>query len=93
MLASVKLQSGITPYFSCNTGVRQVCVLIPWLFSIQCLTVALSQKSPEREGKVFKSVWIVRISSLLFADDLVIISDTARGQHEQSKLQILEHFL
>ena len=72
---SVKLQEGRTPYFDTSVGLKQGCILSPILFSLyindlvdifddECRPVNLDQS---------------KISCLLYADDLVILSESATG--------------
>ena len=76
VLFSVKLQNKVTPFFKTSIGVKQGCVLSPTLFSLyindlvkifddNCHPITL------QSGK--------KISCLMYADDLVILSESASG--------------
>ncbi len=70
---AVKLSGHATPFFSHNRGVRQGCILSPLLFNlfINELAKLLKKENPDP----FLLPNGIRLSSLLYADDLVIISD------------------
>ena len=77
--AAVKLSNGITPFFNSTAGLRQGCNLSPPLFNIfvndifdifddlKCCPVKLNNKP---------------ITSLMYADDLLILSETEDGLKE-----------
>ena len=73
---AVKLSNGITPFYNSAAGLRQGCNLSPLLFNIfvndifddlRCCPVKLNNKP---------------ITSLMYADDLLILSETEDGLKE-----------
>ena len=82
VLACVHDKCCYTDYFSCPRGVKQGCLLSPLLFSffINELAVDLS-----RNGKhgVQLIPGAIEIFLLLFADDVILLSDTVAGLQNQ----------
>ena len=80
----VKLPHGITPSFESTVGVKQGCVLSPILFNLflsDLPDIFTHECDPVSLGNRF-------VSCLMFADDLVILSETPAGlQSALSKLQ------
>ena len=74
---AVKISGHRTPFFSYNRGVRQGCVLSPLLFNL------FINELPNLFEKANSDPFLLpngtRISSLLYADDLVILSRTKSG--------------
>ena len=83
LLYSVKTEHGLSPSFETKIGVKQGCILSPTLFSlylndlndffdISCDPIVIDT---------------TKISSLLYADDIVLLSNTAEGlQNALNKL-------
>ena len=71
----IKLPEGITDPFPSNVGVKQGCVLSPTLFNL--FIHDLPQIFDETCGPV--ELFDTQLNCLMYADDLVIISQTAKG--------------
>ena len=81
---SIKLSGGITPSFKTTIGVRQGCVLSPTLFKI------FINDLPDIFTEYCKPVSLGNdnLNCLMFADDLVLLSETPEGlQSALDKLQ------
>ena len=81
--------NNITPYFDCDSGVRQGCMISPLLFSFYVNELVEVMESGKVRG-IFTSQDAKDILMLLYADDLSILSDTIG--HLQRKLNILYIF-
>jgi hypothetical protein len=82
----IKLNAGLTEAFNDNIGVKQGCVLSPTLFKlfVSDLPKVFHEKCmPASLGKE-------NISCLMFADDVVIISETKEGLQES--LHCIAHY-
>lgn len=75
VLFSVKLQNGITDTFSSTIGVKQGCILSPTLFSIYMNDIVDIFDLPCDPADLNGT----RLSCLMYADDLVLISNSANG--------------
>ena len=84
--AAVKLEQGITPFFQSFTGVKQGCNLSPSLFNIFINDIPKlfsTSCDPVRLGDS-------NLNCLLYADDLVILSESKFGL--QKSLKVLESY-
>ena len=82
MVSCVKIGDRLTEFFDCPAGLRQGCTLSPMLFSLFINEIALSVEQPGMHG-IQLLPGLVEIFLLLFADDIVLISDTPRGLQNQ----------
>ena len=76
---------GVSSFFRCEVGVRQGCILSPILFSI------FINDFPQAFQEISKiSLMSKEINTLLFADDIVLFSESKIGLQKQ--LNILEKY-
>ena len=79
----VKSKSGLTYFFKYKRGVRQGCLLSPVLFSLFLNDL---QGYLLEGGANGITLWDIKIFSLLYADDLVLIAESeVKSMHEQVK--------
>ena len=74
-LSCVRTQHGLTEMFKCTRGTRQGCLLSPLLFSLYVAEIVTMLEEADCKG-LFLNADVPNITSLLFADDLVIFADT-----------------
>lgn len=79
------MKNQITPPFTSALGVKQGCVLSPLLFNLFLRDLPEALSSEECKAP---TLWNRPLSCLQFADDVVILSETAEGL--QSSLKNLE---
>ena len=87
VLACVRVNGRYSDYFECFNGVKQGCLLSPHLFSffINELAVELSKKGKHGVQIIPGTI---EIFLLLFADDVVLLSQTVKGL--QNQLNVLK---
>ena len=85
--ASVKIGKKYSPSFKTNIGVRQGCVLSPLLFNLFLADLQPLLDSCQDNVKIDENT---ELSCLLWADDILMFSETAEGL--QSKLNNLEKY-
>ena len=74
--------SRLTEFFDCPAGLRQGCILSPMLFSLFINEIASAVEQQGIHG-IQLLPGLVEIFLLLFADDIVLISDTPRVLQNQ----------
>ena len=80
----IALQNGLSDPFHDNIGVKQGCVLSPTLFRIFLTDMGDIFNSACQPAQLFDE----KISCLMFADDAVLISESAEGlQHALDKIK------
>lgn len=87
--ACVKVTGGLSEAFKCNIGTRQGCMLSPFLFSLYLNTLIETLIDKNCQG-VFINNTIPNLCTLLYADDLVMISDSIG--RVQSQINSLTQF-
>ena len=83
VLACVRDKCNYTEYFDCPRGVKQGCLLSPQMFAffINELAVEMSKKKGRHGIQLVPGA--VEIFLLLFADDMILLSDTVVGLQNQ----------
>ena len=87
VFACIKNHDEFSEFFECPIGLKQGCMLSPRLFTIFISEVSRVINSTCSSGIQFLSNLAI-IHHLFFADDIILVSDTAQGL--QQKLNILE---
>ena len=82
VVSCVRIGDRLTEFFDCPAGLRQGCILSPMLFSLFINEIASSVEQQGMHG-IQLLPGLVEIFLLLFADDIVLISDTPRGLQNQ----------
>jgi len=82
VVCSVRCENGVSEFFKCLNGVKQGCKCSPILFLIMVNSLALEIKDKGLHG-VQLMPNTEEIVTLLFADDIVLISDTVVGLQNQ----------
>jgi len=78
----VKCDGITTDFFSCQNGLKQGCKLSPFLFSLLMTSLANEIKDKGKHGVQLVANGI-DLFVLLFADDVVLLSDTVPGLQNQ----------
>ncbi|KAK6192594.1 hypothetical protein SNE40_004038 [Patella caerulea] len=87
--SKVRCNGDVTGEFLCQSGVKQGCILSPFLFGLFMNELALKLKLECKNG-VFVDQSIEDIFSLLFADDLSLVADSIGNL--QDRLNVLENY-
>ena len=85
VVSCVRRGDRLTEFFDCPAGLRQGCILSPMLFSLFINEIASSVEQQGMHG-IQLLPGLVEIFLLIFADDIVLISDTPRGLQNQLDL-------
>jgi hypothetical protein len=85
----VKTNEGLTDFFDCPMGVRQGCILSPMLFSLFINELDTVISSSCGRG-IQMTPDLLELFLLLFADDVVLFSDSVWGL--QNQLNILQEY-
>jgi hypothetical protein len=72
-------QLGYTDFFPIETGVRQGCILSPWLYSLFINDLTRLLKKQTGFGASIDAFGEHRLCVLLYADDIVLLSDDENG--------------
>ena len=83
VVSCVRIGDRLTEFFDCPAGLRQACILSPMLFSLFINEIAPSVEQQQGMHGIQLLPGLVEIFLLLFADDIVLISDTPRGLQNQ----------
>ena len=85
VVSCVRIGDKLPEFFDCPAGLRQGCTSSPMLFSLFINEIV---SSVEQQGMYAIQLLpgLVEIFLLLFADDIVLISDTPRGLQNQLDL-------
>ena len=87
LCSCVKTSEGLTEFFPCRIGTRQGCMLSPFLFVLY-LNLFIRDINAEFNNGIFVTETAGKIQLLLYADDIVCISDTVgRLQQQINKLE------
>ena len=87
LCSCVKTSEGLTEFFPCRIGTRQGCMLSPFLFVLY-LNLFIRDINAEFNNGIFVTETAGKIQLLLYADDIVSISDTVgRLQQQINKLE------
>ena len=86
--AAVRHEDELSDYFDCPTGLKQGCLLSPKLFSIFMTEISYALNNECDNGIQFLPNCKI-IFHLLFADDIILVSDSVEGlQHQINILQV-----
>jgi hypothetical protein len=82
VLSCVRTEDNLTEFFDCPVGLRQGCVLSPIMFSLFINEIAEAVDNRGMHG-IQLLPGLVELFILLFADDIVLLSQTAMGLQNQ----------
>ena len=80
--ARIRCGAKFTDYIKCTRGVKQACVCIPVLFSLFISDLALDIINNGRHEVSLSSDFVLLVI-LLFADDMILLSETVIGLETQ----------
>ena len=82
VIACVRDKCSYPDYFACPGGVKQGCLLIPLIFSFITNELAIEVSKTSRHGSQL-SPGTIDFFLLLFADDVILLSNTIVGLQNQ----------
>ena len=81
-MACVRAGNDVSEWFPVNVGLRQGCVMSPWLFNVYMYGV-VGQVNVRVLGKGLELLrangWRFEINQMLFADDIALVADFRRS--------------
>jgi len=79
---SIKMNTGVTGFFEIVSGVRQGCILLPFLYII--VTDFVMRRAVDQPG--FGDGWQneKRLTGLDFADDIALIAENEKVYHKMT---------
>ena len=83
----IQLQGGVSTTFNSLVGLKQGCNLSPLLFNLYINDIVSKINTSNRDAPFLENL---QVSCLLYADDIVLISETKEGLQES--LNYLDHF-
>ena len=81
--AAVRLECGMSDWFSVRKGVRQGCILSPHLFSLYTEGIMREVEQDSRKDLYNESnIQGLKLRDLRYADDTALLSTTTEGLHQ-----------
>ncbi|KAK6181925.1 hypothetical protein SNE40_009702 [Patella caerulea] len=87
--AKIRINGNLSTPFTCNSGVRQGCILSPWLFGMY-INELIEMLKTDSGHEIFINNSINDIFALLFADDLTLFAETVGDL--QKRLNMLDKY-
>ena len=76
--ATVRTGHGTTDWFQIGKGVRQGCILLPWLFNLYAECIIRNSGLDEAQAGI--KIAGRNISNLRYADDTTLMAESERGE-------------
>ena len=74
--ACVRVKRSLTEFFEVEVGLRQGCVMSPWLFNVFLDSVIRSMNRVDKGASLIMHEERWEVSMLLFADDAVLVAES-----------------